>query len=113
MALPDSQIYYPGSTVVSRSASNGSNNVNGEPVDAYVNTELNAPATESEILAWYQKTLEAAGWTYHESTDHSFNAFTHGTPGPPATELLYLDFRYLKAPPSGTEYRLTFGVATP
>ena len=102
MALPDSQIYYPGSAVVSRSGTDGSNNVNGEPVDAYVTTVLNALATENEITSWYRKTLLAAGWkqieAYSDASGHSFNAFTVSPPRSQARELIYLDFRNFQPP---------------
>ena len=117
MALPDSQIYYPGSTVVSRTATSGSDDVNGEPEDAYVKTLLNAPSTESEVAAWYEKTLVDAGWrdieSYVGEGGHGFHAFARQAPGPPAEEVMNLDFRYLQSPPTGTAYQLTFGVATP
>ncbi len=117
MALPDSQIYYPGSTVLGRSGTDGSNSVNGEPEDAYVTTKLNVVATEKEVAAWYKTTLVAAGWTSLEAvvdaSDHGFYAFTVSAPRAKYSELIYLDFRYLTPPASGTDYQVTFGLATP
>jgi hypothetical protein len=117
MALPDSQIYYPGSTVVARSGTDGSNNRNGEPEDAYVTTKLNVVATETEVAAWYKMTLAAAGWRHIETvvdaSNHGFYAFTVSAPQAKYSESLYLDFRYVQPPASGTDYTSTFGVATP
>jgi hypothetical protein len=117
MELPDSQIYYPGSRVVSRSGTDGSNSVNGEPEDAYVKTKLNATATEAVVAAWYQSTLPATGWKQIEAlidnSNHGFYAFTVSPPRSKYSELIYLDFRYVQPSVSGTDYTLTFGVATP
>jgi hypothetical protein len=117
MDLPDSQIFYPGSQVVSRSGTDGSNNVNGEPEDAYITTVLNVSATEAEVAAWYQKTLPAAGWRQIEAiiieANHGFYTFTISPPQSRYSELIHLDFRIPQPPPAGTDYTLTFGVATP
>jgi len=120
MAMPDSQIYYPGSTVESRTGSDGSNSVNGEPEDAYVRTQLTAPATEAQVTAWYQKTLSAAGWTADSPTvgppGYSHYPFYLSPPLAPAHETIYVDFQPQSprsSPASGTAYTLTFAIVTP
>jgi hypothetical protein len=117
MAMADSQIYYPGSTVESRTGTDGANSVNGEPVDAYVTTRLATPATEAQVTAWYQKTLPAAGWTAGgfsvDPSGHGYYPFYLSPPLSPAHETIYVDFRHQSPPASGTAYTLTFAIGTP
>jgi hypothetical protein len=118
MAMADSQIYYPGSTVESRTGTNGAISVDGEPVDAYVTTRLATPATEAQVTAWYQKTLPAAGWTLEGfSVDPSGRddhyQFHLSPPLSPALEIIFVDFRHQSPPTSGTVYTHTFGIGTP
>lgn len=117
MAMVDSQIYYPGSTVESRTGTDGSNSVNGEPEDAYVTTRLTTPATEAQVTAWYQKTLPAAGWTPGglsvDPPGYSHYPFYLSPPLAPAHETIYVDFRPQSPPASGTGYTLTFAIGTP
>ena len=113
MAMADSQIYYPGSTVVSRTGTDGSNSVNGEPEDAYVTTWLATPATEAQVTAWYQKTLPAAGWILGgfsvDPRGYSHYQFNLSPPLSPAHESIYVDFQ----PQSPSAYRLIFAIGTP
>jgi hypothetical protein len=117
MAMADSQIYYPGATVESRTGTDGSNSVNGEPEDAYITTRLATPATEAQVTAWYQKTLPAAGWTQGGvslgAPGYSHYPFYLLPPLSPAHETIYVDFRPQSPTASGTTYTLTFAIGTP
>ncbi len=117
LALPDAQIYYPGSQVLRRHGSDGSRSVNGEPEDAYGITVLNASATASAIASWYQTTLAAAGWKQHEGNPvdsvRGFYAFDVSPPSSVYAEFLYLDFRTTEPAVSGTNFQLTLGVISP
>ena len=117
LALPDAQIYYPGSQVLRRHGSDGSRSVDGEPEDAYAITELNASATGSVITSWYETTLTTAGWKQYEGypvdSTRGFYAFEVRPPSSVFAEFLYLDFRTIQSAVSGTNYRLTLGVISP
>ncbi len=117
LALPDAQIYYPGSQVLRRHGSDGSRSVDGEPEAAYATTVLNASATASVVTSWYQTTLTAAGWKQSEGypvdSTRGFYAFDVRPPSSVYAEFLYLDFRSTEPNVSGTNYQLTLGVISP
>ncbi len=117
LALPEAQIYFPGSQILSRHGSDGSRSVDGEPEDAYATTVLNAPATQSVITSWYQTALMAAGWKQSEGfpvdSTRGFYAFGVKPPSSVYLEGLYLDFRTTPQTGSGTNYTLTLYVISP
>lgn len=121
-ALPDSQIYYPGSQVIRTWSYGGSGDVNGEPTPAVAVAVLNTPATQPAVTVWYQNTLQSSGWFKADSSllgNRSYYQFDVVPPQSVYAEYLSLDFAApqgdatLHVPDVGTTYTVRLEVVSP
>jgi hypothetical protein len=71
-ALPEANLVYPGSTLLTSHADAGALNVNGEPTAADVRSDFDTSAPPSVVRAWYEALLKSAGWVQFATTGYRY-----------------------------------------